>query len=71
MVEEVESKNTKEPTALGPLFYVCMIGGIFGGVYFLHWGDSIVGAGLECGLGAGLGLLVYFAGRYLLSGRKE
>ncbi len=68
MTGEVESQNSKKPKRLSPYYYVCMIGGIVTMTYLADWGDSLLAAGLECGVGAALGIGVFYIGKYLLSG---
>ena len=68
MTEEAKSQKSKKPIRLSPYYYVCMVGGIFLMSLLIDLGDSVLAAGLECGIGAALGIGVFHIGRYFLKG---
>jgi len=57
-------KKTKNSFRYGWGYYVCLIGGIFGFNMIFDFGDSLLAAGLESGVGAALGIGAFYIGKY-------
>jgi hypothetical protein len=54
-----ENRKTK-PKRTHPMFYVCLVVGIVAFSFIIDLGDSIVAAGLECGIGAICGIALFY-----------
>ncbi len=68
MTNETDQRKEKRPVCISPFFYVCMGAGIVIMSMVLDFGESMLAAGLECGIGALLGGSVFYGIRWCVSG---
>lgn len=66
MSDTKNSQNKKKSIASNPFYFVCMAGGIVLMTYLADWGDGPLASGLECAVGAALGIGVFYFGKYIL-----
>ncbi len=49
-----------EKQKVNPMFFICLVCGIVASTFVLEIGDSILAAGLECGIGAVCGSILFY-----------